>query len=349
MRRISAHYVLPVSSPPLKHGIVVLDETGTVRDLIDTGGRLRETAKLEFYNGVITPGFILPCLQYNPSATEVPVIQNPSIQNDGSFTRLDSWLRRSGVRGVGLIQRAGTHFGEKQKSPVHYHTIIELCPEKDDEFTAYQEAIDAITHAWNEHGQACSVSCCPKSWIDSDLLRYILEYISTHQSILTLTPDPGVAPGDPVRALNRVWEQLKEDAADGPPPIPGHLLICDDSLSGEQITVAGLKTYRFPLFREPRNENRHSTRMQDSNRIIDGNTHILGELYKIQEGWPGAGLAEILPAYTTEAARALFEEDRLGCIQPGSKPGLNLIGSVEYTRGGEIRLTKDSSLKVLQL
>ena len=321
MRRISAHYVLPLSSPPLKHGIVVLNEKGIVQELIDTGGQLRETGELEFYNGVITPGFILPC--YMP----------PPIRDDASFKSLDSWLRRCGVRGVGLIQGTAAHFSEKQESPVHYHTIIELCPAKDKEFPAFLEAVDTITHAWNEHQQACSISCCPKSWVDSDLLHYLLEYISTHQSILTLRQDKNFPADIQAGALNRAWNHLYEDARENPPPIPGHLILCGDSLTGEQITVPGLKTYRFPLSGDLRKEG--------------GNTVILRELFRIQEDWPGAGLPEILTMYTTEAARTLFEEDRLGSIEVGNNAGLNLIGRVEYTEDGGIRLKKDSTLKVI--
>ena len=62
---------------------------------------------------------------------------------------------------------------------------------------------------------------------------------------------------------------------------------------------------------------------------------------------PGAGLPEILPLYTTEAAMSIFEEELLGSIEPGKSPGLNLIGGIEYSPDGGIRLKKDSTLKVL--
>ena len=128
MRKISAHYILPVSSSPLKNGIVVLDEKGVILDLVDTGGRLRETGKLEFYNGVITPGFVLPLL----------FIQQGLDKNDSySFKDLDFWLRMNGVSGVGLVQSAGTHFKEKQNSSISYHTIIELCPEAGNDFNTF--------------------------------------------------------------------------------------------------------------------------------------------------------------------------------------------------------------------
>lgn len=58
-RRISAHYIFPGHSNALKYGIIEFDSTGLILNLIDTGGTLKETAGLEFYTGIITPGFII--------------------------------------------------------------------------------------------------------------------------------------------------------------------------------------------------------------------------------------------------------------------------------------------------
>ncbi|MFC2152631.1 amidohydrolase, partial [Bacteroidota bacterium] len=58
MRRLSANYIFPVNTAPLKNGIVEIDENGKIQNIIDTKGELKETRNLEFYNGVIIPGFI---------------------------------------------------------------------------------------------------------------------------------------------------------------------------------------------------------------------------------------------------------------------------------------------------
>ncbi|MDA3778703.1 MAG: hypothetical protein PF487_00480 [Bacteroidales bacterium] len=58
MRRISANYVFPVSGKALKNGIVEIDDEGIIRNIIDTHGKLNESRKLEFYNGIIVPGFV---------------------------------------------------------------------------------------------------------------------------------------------------------------------------------------------------------------------------------------------------------------------------------------------------
>lgn len=55
MRKLSAHYIFPLCLPPLKNGIITLDENNTVLEIIDTNGQLRETDRLEFYSGVLVP------------------------------------------------------------------------------------------------------------------------------------------------------------------------------------------------------------------------------------------------------------------------------------------------------
>lgn len=58
MRKLSANYIFPVSSAPLKNGILILDEQNCIVDLIDTKGKVKEIENLEFYSGIIVPGFV---------------------------------------------------------------------------------------------------------------------------------------------------------------------------------------------------------------------------------------------------------------------------------------------------
>ena len=113
-----------------------VDDNGTILELIDTGGKLRESGKLEYYDGVIIPGLVL--------AVSGPL---PGEPDPGSLKQLDSSLRKNGVSGAGVLIRMppGMHpraekgnasfhaildcFTGMHGSPVHYHVILELCPE----------------------------------------------------------------------------------------------------------------------------------------------------------------------------------------------------------------------------
>lgn len=58
MRKIAATYVFPITEAPIKNGILICDDDGTVVDVINKGDDFKEEAGLEFYSGILTPGFI---------------------------------------------------------------------------------------------------------------------------------------------------------------------------------------------------------------------------------------------------------------------------------------------------
>src|SRR5512133_3470864 len=58
MRKISAQYIFTSAGEPLKRGVVTVADDGTVASVEDTGGRLTESASLEFYKGIIIQGLV---------------------------------------------------------------------------------------------------------------------------------------------------------------------------------------------------------------------------------------------------------------------------------------------------
>ena len=58
MRKFSSNYIFCHTSGFLKNGIIILDDDNRVIDIIDNQGNLQEEANLEYYNGILLPGFI---------------------------------------------------------------------------------------------------------------------------------------------------------------------------------------------------------------------------------------------------------------------------------------------------
>jgi cytosine/adenosine deaminase-related metal-dependent hydrolase len=58
MKRFSAQYIITNSGPPLKRAMITTEDDGTIFSIEDTGGNLEEKHSLEFYNGIIIPGFV---------------------------------------------------------------------------------------------------------------------------------------------------------------------------------------------------------------------------------------------------------------------------------------------------
>lgn len=142
MRKISADYIFPVSSPPLKNGILIVDDDGYISSLVDTHGNLTESENLEFYNGIIVPGFINAHCHIELShlrnkiqkhtglpgfLTEVYKIrkaENEEILQ--SILSADKEMIRNGIVAVGDISNNNLSFNVKAKSSIKYHTFIEI-------------------------------------------------------------------------------------------------------------------------------------------------------------------------------------------------------------------------------
>jgi aminodeoxyfutalosine deaminase len=140
MRKISANYLFPVSSKPLKNGIVEVADDGTIVRLIDTGGELIEQAGIEFYNGVIVPGFVnCHChieLSYlkdqMPKGTGLPnFIENiisfrkSEGEVEKEIIRADKEMEVNGIKAIGDISNLPKSFATKAKSKLIYHTFLE--------------------------------------------------------------------------------------------------------------------------------------------------------------------------------------------------------------------------------
>ncbi|MDD2563872.1 MAG: hypothetical protein PHU27_06625 [Salinivirgaceae bacterium] len=58
MRKIAATYVFPVTSPPIKYGIVTLNDNDEVVHIKDNGGVMIEEEGCEYYSGILIPGLV---------------------------------------------------------------------------------------------------------------------------------------------------------------------------------------------------------------------------------------------------------------------------------------------------
>jgi hypothetical protein len=319
MRKIAANYIMPVSSPPLRNGVVVIDDDGGILEVIDTGGKLRESSNLEFYNGIITPGFILPWYRTGGQANTLA---------ESEFWELDRLLFRQGIKGIGIVERKAGHFAKKKESPLTYHTILELCPATDrEEFEVYQQGIDIISEAWNDFDQACSVSCCTASLMETDMAAYILQYAAMHQLVIPLENSDKWSLPEQLARIKKQIERVSEEPPEGI-KLNAHLVLIHDQ-ADLPATAAPELAEVLLAFPYPRPEQ---------------NPNILAAMFSMQELSSECSLLDVIPAYTLNAARALFEENHLGSIEPGKKPGLNLVSNMEP---GTFKLSGESTFRVL--
>jgi len=141
MRTLSAHYIFDGKGNFLKNGIVKIDDQGTILELIDTNGNLQESEGIEFYNGIITPGFInAHChLELSHMKNLVPqkqglaaFIKNIIGHRGSSDERLHpaianaiAEMKQQGIVAVGDISNREVTFAEKLKSDLYFYTFLE--------------------------------------------------------------------------------------------------------------------------------------------------------------------------------------------------------------------------------
>ena len=58
LRKISARYIFTSIGEVIEKGIIVINEEGIIIDVVNTYGQITETEGLEYYSGIICPGFI---------------------------------------------------------------------------------------------------------------------------------------------------------------------------------------------------------------------------------------------------------------------------------------------------
>jgi len=138
-RYISAHYIV-AQNALLKRGIITVVADGTIIDVEDTGGCLAETRSVEFYDGIIIPGFVnchchleLSTLKGSvPQHTGLPdflaaMRRLGSAEKDPSKIRgADQRMYDNGVEVCADICNTDATFEIKKSSKIIYHNLIEV-------------------------------------------------------------------------------------------------------------------------------------------------------------------------------------------------------------------------------
>ncbi len=141
MRKIAATYIFPCSGPPIKNGILICGDDGTIIEIIDNNGKLNEEAGLEFHSGVLVPGFVNVHCHLELSHLQSKIEEKTGI---GSFVGEVNKLRNEdfngiekaigiadrkmwagGIAAVGDISNSLLSLDTKLKSKIFYHTFVE--------------------------------------------------------------------------------------------------------------------------------------------------------------------------------------------------------------------------------
>ncbi|HOG19004.1 MAG TPA: amidohydrolase family protein [Salinivirgaceae bacterium] len=142
MRKIAATYIYPIVLPPIKYGILYLDDNNTIVKIKDNGGEMIEEQECEYYNGVIVPGFVNAHTHLELSHLKNFFKQGAGMRNflQSILTRpkteiseiteyveqYDKLMYNQGIVAVSDISNTLDTLEIKASSKIYYHTFVEL-------------------------------------------------------------------------------------------------------------------------------------------------------------------------------------------------------------------------------
>ena len=140
MKKISADIIYPITSSPIKNGVLILDDDGKILE-ISTREKFDET-ELQIFKGALCPGFInTHChLELSHLKNKIPqhtglvgFIQSLMKQRFAvsaeerlqAIAEAEQEMKATGIVAVGDISNETVSIEQKQKGNLFYHTFIE--------------------------------------------------------------------------------------------------------------------------------------------------------------------------------------------------------------------------------
>nr|WP_319511462.1 amidohydrolase family protein [uncultured Draconibacterium sp.] len=141
MRKIAATYVFPGTGSPLKNGILVCSDEGTIIDILDRSDSFCEEAGVEFYSGILVPGFVnahchleLSHLQnkiekhigFSSFLREINLLRNEPGNKEKAMQVADRKMWAAGIAAIADVSNSDISLAIKQKSKNYFHTFVEV-------------------------------------------------------------------------------------------------------------------------------------------------------------------------------------------------------------------------------
>jgi len=142
MKYFSAQYIITNSGPPLKRAVITTEDDGTILSIEDTSGNLKEKHSVQFYNGIIIPGFVnchchLELSHMKDSTVQgtglggfIEQVRNTRDYNSeiivSSAYSADNDMYREGIVLCADVCNTSLTFGIKKESRIRYINLLEV-------------------------------------------------------------------------------------------------------------------------------------------------------------------------------------------------------------------------------
>lgn len=383
--------MFPISSPPIKKGVVTVDDDGTILSI----GERRDTdpALTEIFEGIICPGFINAHCHLELSYMKGKIPQQKGMaqfiidlidyrnglllsgeegkHNEEIDTAIQNALRemqKKGIVGIGDISNDDYTFSHKAKSDVCFHTFIEcfgFFPGKADQY--FQQSLGIFEKA-RKLGLNSSITPHAPYSVPRELFELIFSFPGNYPSLFSYHSQESEAESTFFKNASgdfqKVFEHFKLplsiftstgknslQSVIGYFPADKKILFVHNTVADATdialITSQLPEAYfcfcpnanlyienqlpQFSLFSNYNDRICIGTDSYASNHQLS----ILEEIKTIQRAHPALSTHQLLQWSTLNGARFFNWDSQLGSIEPGKKPGLNLItqttASLQFT------------------
>lgn len=341
-------------------------DDGTIAEVEDTGGELKETAATEFYNGILIPGLV-NC----HSHLELSHMHNAIPGGEGLLSFISSirerrqagrdeieaaagWADREmydgGIVACGDICNEPVSFNVKSRSRIRYLSFAEVFGTDPLLADARMSGALTVAEAAGESGLAAYITPHAVYSLSDRLFTLVRDHI-TAESVISLH----FLESDNERkmTLDHVEKAVELSR------LASHLILVHNTVitrpEAERLAREGNTWFCLCP-----SSNMHITGAMPpvtllrevTDRIVAGtdslaSTHrldMLAEMKLLHDAAPDIPLDEVIRWGTVNGARALKMSDTLGSIEPGKKPGLLLIENADLV---SLRLLPGSRVRRL--
>ncbi len=202
MKKISADYIFPGNSTPIKNGVLLVENNGTIIDLLDPVKTTINFESVEKHRGVISPGFINTHCHLELSYLKNQIAEKTQLHGfieqiirvRNNFTEehrieaisvAENEMKINGIVAVGDISNGNSTFKLKEKGNLKYHTFIEVFGSDPN---IAEAAFEQAKNLFGEYFEKKRVSITPHATysVSDPLTLLINQHCIEHKSLVSI-------------------------------------------------------------------------------------------------------------------------------------------------------------------
>ncbi len=199
---LSADYIFPVSTTPIKNAILLLEEDGTIVDVLKNKDQLPTDSIVDYHRGIICPGFVNAHCHLELSYLKGRIQEGKGLagfikelvreraSSEISITEAaedaDAEMVSNGIVLVGDIVNNDMTIPVKNASRIRYHSFIEIFDLHQDRADETFENGKNLFEKYEKAGLSCSIVPHAPYTVSKRLLKLISEFAYENNSLLCI-------------------------------------------------------------------------------------------------------------------------------------------------------------------